>query len=105
MAPGGGGDQLGLAADELAGAQAVRRALLAPALHILRNAGLDALPIAARIASGPRNTGFDVLGEQMGDMFAAGIVDATSIVCGALEASASVAGLLLTVEALVTDRH
>jgi chaperonin GroEL len=88
--------------DERAGIEIVRRALRAPARQIAANAGVDATLVVGKLLDNlDANYGFDAQSCRYVDMMAAGIVDPTKVVRYALEDAASVAGLLLTTEAMI----
>ena len=90
--------------DEKTGARAVAKALEAPVMQIAANAGLQGAVILDKIMSSDVPTfGFDAAQEVFCDMIAAGIVDPTKVCRSALENAASVAGMVLTTESLVTD--
>jgi chaperonin GroEL len=94
---------LKLSGDEAAGAMIVRRALEEPLRQIVRNAGLEGSVIVdeVKVASGDR--GFDAKALHMTSMYDAGIIDPTKVVRCALQNAASIAGLMLTTETLITD--
>src|SRR5687767_1283176 len=97
-------DGLKLEGDEKVGAMIVKRALEEPIRQIVENAGLEGSVIVEKVKLLKTPTeGFDA--ESLGyvDMLAAGIIDPTKVTRIALQHAASVAGLLLTTEALVTD--
>ncbi|MCH6588413.1 MAG: chaperonin GroEL [Proteobacteria bacterium] len=92
-------------ADQKAGVAIVRRALQAPVRQIAENAGVDGAVVAGKILeSDDVNFGFDAQEEEYGDLLAKGIVDPTKVVRIALEDAASVAGLLITTEAMVAEK-
>ena len=92
-------------ADQTAGIQIVRRALQQPLRQIAENAGVDGAVVAGKvIENGDRNFGFDAQNEVYGDLMALGIIDPAKVVRTALEDAASVAGLLITTEAMVADK-
>ncbi len=91
-------------ADQQAGIEIVRRALQAPARQIAENAGFDGAVIAGKLLeSKTKNYGFDAQAEKYVDMLKAGIIDPTKVVRVALQDAASVAGLMITTEAMVAD--
>jgi len=91
-------------ADQNAGINIVRRALQAPARQIAANAGAEASIVAGKILENKSNTfGFNAQSGEYGDMIALGIVDPTKVVRTALQDAASVAGLLVTTEAMIAD--
>jgi chaperonin GroEL len=97
-------DGLKLEGDEKVGAQIVRRALEEPIRNIVENAGLEGSVIVEKVkAETVATRGFDAENLQYVDMLQAGITDPTKVERVALQNAASVAGLLLTTEALVSD--
>jgi chaperonin GroEL len=97
-------DALALSGDEATGAEIVRRALEEPLRQIVQNAGLEGSIIVEKVRSAkdPAN-GFDAESNQYVDMVRAGIIDPTKVERVALQHAASIASLLLTTEALITD--
>ena len=89
--------------DERIGVDIVRRALEEPIRQLTQNAGLEGSVVAQRVKEEKTNVGFDVDKLEYGDMFQAGIIDPTKVSRLAIQNAASIAGLLLTTEALVTD--
>jgi chaperonin GroEL len=97
-------DALKLEGDEKVGAMIVRRALEEPIRQIVENAGLEGSVIVEKVKVEKVATrGFDAETLEFVDMIQAGIIDPTKVERVALENAASVAGLLLTTEALITD--
>jgi chaperonin GroEL len=97
-------DGLKLAGDEKVGAMIVKRALEEPIRQIVENAGLEGSVIVEKIKSETvANRGYDAESMEFVDMLAAGIIDPTKVERVALQNAASVASLLLTTEALITD--
>jgi chaperonin GroEL len=97
-------DGLKLEGDEQVGAQIVRRALEEPIRNIVENAGLEGSVIVEKVKAEKVTTrGFDAESLEFVDMIQAGIIDPTKVERVALQNAASVASLLLTTEALVTD--
>ncbi len=97
-------DALKLEGDEKVGATIVRRALEEPIRQIVENAGLEGSVIVEKVKADKVATrGFDAESLEFVDMIQAGIIDPTKVERVALQNAASVAGLLLTTEALVTD--
>jgi len=90
--------------DERTGVQILKRALEAPARQIAENSAVDGGVVVARMMSGQGNFGFDAARKEYVDLVEAGIVDPTKVVRVALQNAASVAGLLITTEAMITDR-
>lgn len=92
-------------ADQAAGIAIIRKALQAPLRQIAENAGVDGSVVAGKIVENTSKTfGYDAQSEQYGDMLKAGVIDPTKVVRIALEYAASVAGLLITTEAMVADK-
>jgi chaperonin GroEL len=97
-------DKLKLEGDEKVGAMIVRRALEEPIRQIVENAGAEGSVIVEKVKRETVATrGFDADGMEFVDMLQAGIIDPTKVERVALENAASIASLLLTTEALVTD--
>ena len=89
--------------DEKIGVDIVLRALDAPLRQIADNCGIDGSVIADEIQAKPINQGYDANAGKYADMFKAGVIDPVKVVRTALSNAASIAGLLLTTEALVTN--
>jgi chaperonin GroEL len=91
--------------DQTQGIAIVRRAIQYPIRVIVHNAGQEASIIVGKLMEQKSNTyGYDAQGEKFVDFVEAGIVDPTKVVRVALQNAASVAGLLITTEAMITDR-
>jgi chaperonin GroEL len=91
--------------DQRVGIEIVRKALAWPAKQIVINAGADGSIVAGKLLEkNDFNHGYDAQNDQYVDMFKAGIVDPTKVVRTALQDAASVAGLLITTEAMVAER-
>ncbi len=91
--------------DQKVGIDIVRRALQAPAKQILANAGMDGSVIVGKLLEkGDASYGFDAQAGCYVDMMEAGIIDPTKVVRLALQGAASIAGLLVTTEAMVAER-
>jgi chaperonin GroEL len=89
--------------DETVGVDIVRRSLTYPAKWIAINAGEEGSIIVEKIKEAKGNVGFDAAKGEMSDLVESGIIDPTKVVRSALQNAASVAGLLLTTECLVTE--
>jgi chaperonin GroEL len=94
--------------DEATGVEIVRRALTAPLKGIVENAGLDGAVVIAEIARRQREAndmaiGYDVMRDEYVDMFKAGIIDPAKVTRSAVENAASIAAMILSTEALITD--
>jgi chaperonin GroEL len=96
-------DDLKLEGDEKTGAMIVRTALEEPLWMISENAGMDGAVVVSRVLGGKGNFGFNAETCEYGDLVEQGIIDPTKVVRVALQNAASVAGLLLTTEAMVTE--
>ena len=95
----------GANSDQDAGIAIIRRALEAPLRQIAQNAGVDGAVVAGKIReSNDKTFGFNAQTEEYGDMFKFGVIDPAKVVRTALEDAASVAGLLITTEAMVADK-
>jgi chaperonin GroEL len=94
--------------DEQAGVTIVRRALEAPMKKLAANAGQDGSVIIDNVRRKSKeeknkNIGYNVLSGEYGDMIEAGVIDPVKVVRGALENAASIAAMILTTDALITD--
>ncbi|MDA7965776.1 chaperonin GroEL [Ruegeria sp.] len=95
----------GANADQSAGINIVRKAIEAPLRQIAENAGVDGAVVAGKVReSSDAAFGFNAQTEEYGDMFSFGVIDPAKVVRTALEDAASVAGLLVTTEAMVADK-
>jgi chaperonin GroEL len=95
----------GANSDQDAGIAIIRRALEAPLRQIADNAGVDGSVVAGKVRESKDVTfGFNAQTEEYGDMFKFGVIDPAKVVRTALEDAASVAGLLITTEAMIADR-
>ncbi len=95
----------GANADQDVGVTIVRRALEAPLRQIAENSGVDGSVVAGKIReSSDASFGFNAQTEEYGDMFKFGVIDPAKVVRTALQDAASVAGLLITTEAMVADK-
>ena len=91
--------------DQDAGIAIVRKAIESPLRQIAENAGVDGAVVAGKIReSSDPAFGFNAQTEEYGDMFAYGVIDPAKVVRTALEDAASIAGLLITTEAMVADK-
>ncbi len=89
--------------DQQAGIDIVRRALEEPLRQIVANAGAEPSVVLNKVSEGKGNFGFNAQTEQYGDLVEMGVVDPTKVARSALQNAASVAGLLLTTEAMVAE--
>jgi chaperonin GroEL len=95
---------LKLSGDEATGASIVRRALEEPARRIAENAGFDGSVVVRRIFQEKGRFGFNAEKLEYGDLTEAGVIDPTKVVRIAVENAASIAGLLLTTECVVSEK-
>jgi chaperonin GroEL len=95
---------LGLSGDEATGVGVVRRALLEPGRWIALNAGAEGGVVVAAIADMPAGHGYNAETGEYGDLLAQGVIDPVKVTRSAVQNAASIAGMLLTTEALVTDK-
>ena len=93
----------GLEEDEKVGVNIIRRVLEEPLRQLAMNAGVDGSVVVQRVKSEKKSIGYDVSQDKFVDMIDAGIIDPTKVTRFALQNAASIASLLLTTEALVTD--
>ena len=90
--------------DEKIGVDIVRRAVVAPIKQIATNAGLDGSIVAQKVMeSKEKNFGYNVLTKEYGDMIAMGVIVPTKVERAALQNGASIASLLLTTDAVVSE--
>jgi len=92
-----------LTPDEQVGFKIVRRSLEEPMRQIAENAGMDGAVVVDRAKGEKKGFGFDAQKMEWTDMFKAGIIDPAKVTRSALQNAASIAGMLLTTEATVTD--
>ena len=93
-----------LEGDEKLGARIVLKALEEPVRQIAINAGLEGAVILEKVKTSEKGIGFDSSKEEYVDMKKAGIVDPTKVTRSALQNAASIAGMFLTTESVVTDK-
>jgi chaperonin GroEL len=96
--------EAGLSDDQRAGVAIVRRAIEAPLRRIAENAGHEGSVVVERVRNEKGAYGFNAATEEYGDLIKAGVIDPTKVVRCALQNAASVAGLLLTTEAMIADK-
>ena len=94
---------LKLEGDEAVGAQIVRRAIESPLRTLCANAGVEGSVVIAQVATGKGNYGYNVATGEFEDLVKAGVVDPTKVTRMALQNAASIAGLLLTIECMITE--
>jgi chaperonin GroEL len=94
---------LGLEGDEKTGAGIIARAVEAPLRQLVANAGREAAMIVDQVKKGKGGEGYNVATDKFEDLIASGVVDPTKVTRTALQNAASISGLLLTTECLITD--
>jgi chaperonin GroEL len=97
-------DKLDLTGEEKMGVNIIRRALEEPMRQIANNAGFEGSVVVQKVAEGKGNFGFNAETGKYEDLLEAGIIDPTKVARFALQNAASVAGLLLTTEAMVAEK-
>ena len=95
--------EAGIDEDEKIGVNIIRKALEAPLRQIADNAGLNGILVVQKVKDMDGNNGFDVAKEKYTDLVKAGVIDPAKVVRTALQNAASIAGLLLTTNAIVSD--
>jgi chaperonin GroEL len=96
-------DGLKLTGDQLVGLQIVRRAIEEPMRHIATNAGAEGSIVVAKVKEMKQDEGFNAATETYEDLVKAGVIDPAKVVRSALQNASSIASLLLTTEALVSE--
>jgi chaperonin GroEL len=97
-------DKIKTSGDEVIGVDIVRRAIMAPIKQIAQNAGLDGSIVAQKVMdSKDKNFGYDALRKEYGDMIKFGVIVPTKVERAALQNGASIASLLLTTDAVVSE--
>ncbi len=97
-------DKLNLSGDEKSGILLLKRALKAPLRQIARNAGHEGAIVVNHVMEGKYDFGFNAASGEYENLLAAGIIDPTKVVRFAMQNAASVAGLMLTTEAMITEK-
>ena len=96
-------DSLSLEGDEAIGAQIVKTAVAGPIRQLCENAGVEGSVVVKEILASEGNNGYNVATDVYEDLLAAGVVDPTKVTRSALQNAASISGLLLTTECMITD--
>lgn len=94
-----------LSGDEKIGVEIIAKAISAPTRQIAENAGVEGSIIVEKMRALKENEGWNAMTGEFGDMFAMGVVDPTKVARLAIELSASIASLLLTTEAIITEEE
>ncbi|HSC88668.1 MAG TPA: chaperonin GroEL [Polyangiaceae bacterium] len=97
-------DGLKVSDDEAVGVRIIRRAIEEPLRQIVGNAGLEGSIVVQKVREGSGNFGYNARTDKYEDLVAAGVIDPAKVVRTALQNAASVAGLMLTTEALVAEK-
>ncbi|GIH45350.1 chaperonin GroEL [Microbispora rosea] len=97
-------DDLGLTGDEATGVSIVRKALIEPARWIAENAGMEGYVVTTKIAAMNVGEGLNAATGEYGDLVGQGVIDPVKVTRSAVQNAASIAGMLLTTEALVVDK-
>jgi len=98
-----GVDESKFEGDEKIGAQIIKRVLEEPIRRIAENAGIEGIVVAQKVKDGEGSFGYDAQKDEYGDLLSAGIVDPTKVVRLAIQNAVSIAGLMITTEALIAD--
>ncbi|MFN7659351.1 MAG: TCP-1/cpn60 chaperonin family protein, partial [Dolichospermum sp.] len=93
-----------LSPEERIGADIVKKALEAPLRQIADNAGVEGSVIVSRVRETALNIGYNVATGEFEDLIAAGIIDPAKVVRSALQNAASIAGMVLTTEAIIAEK-
>ncbi|MDA0632499.1 chaperonin GroEL [Nonomuraea sp. MCN248] len=97
-------DDLGLSGDEATGVNIVRRALVEPTRWIAENAGLEGYVVTHKVTELSAGHGLNAATGEYGDLIGQGVIDPVKVTRSAVQNAASIAGMLLTTEALVVDK-
>jgi len=97
-------DDLGLTGEEAVGVSVVRKSLSAPARWIAENAGAEGGVVVATIVGLPVGHGYNAATGEYGDLVAQGVIDPVKVTRSAVQNAASIAGMLITTEVLVTEK-
>ena len=97
-------DKLDVKGEEGVGVKMLKRALQEPLRQLAANAGLEGSVVLNRVLEGKDDFGFNAADESYGPLIEAGVIDPAKVVRFALQNAASVAGLMLTTEAMITDK-
>jgi chaperonin GroEL len=96
--------KLDVSAEQMIGVNIVRRAIEEPLRQIAANAGEEGSIVVQKVREGKGPFGYNAATNEYGDLIAMGVIDPTKVVRSALQNAASVAGLMLTTEALIAER-
>lgn len=90
--------------DEKVGVEIIKRSIEEPIRQIVKNAGEEVAVIVNQVKSAKKNEGFNVISGAIEDMYEAGVIDPTKVTRSALQNAASIASLLLTTEAMISEK-
>jgi chaperonin GroEL len=96
-------EELKVPAEQQVGVNIIRRALEEPIRQIAENAGWEGSVVVSEVKNKEQNFGFNAQSEKYEDMVKAGVIDPAKVVKAAIQNASSIAGLMLTTEALVND--
>jgi chaperonin GroEL len=96
-------DSVKLEGDEAVGLEIIRRAVEAPLRQLVANAGKEGALVVQEVKKAKGNEGYNVATGEYVDLVKAGVVDPTKVTRSALQNAASISGLLLTTEAVISD--
>jgi chaperonin GroEL len=97
-------EKLDVPGDQLTGVAIIRRALEEPIRQIANNAGVEGSIVVEKVRNSKGNSGYNAATNEYEDLIAAGVIDPTKVVRTALQNAASVAGLMLTTEAMIVEK-
>lgn len=97
-------ENLKLSPEQQHGVEIIKKAILEPAKQIAQNAGIDGSIVVEKIKDGEGAFGFNAATEEFEDLMKAGIIDPTKVTRSALQNAASVAGLIITTECMITEK-
>ncbi len=97
-------DNLKLEGEEKHGGEILKRAIQAPLRQIVENAGYEGSPVLNKVLEGENDYGFNLFNDQYENLVEAGVIDPTKVVRSALQNATSVSALMLTTEAMITDK-
>ena len=97
-------DKLDVSPEQRVGVNIIRRAIEEPLRQIAANAGVEGSIVVDKVKNGKGSFGYNARTDEYGDLLAQGVIDPTKVVRYALQNAASVAGLMLTTEALIAER-
>jgi chaperonin GroEL len=96
--------KLKLKGDEKTGADILARALAMPCFCIAANAGVSPNLVVSKVAEGKGGFGYNAFSDQYEDLLAAGVIDPVKVTRSALQNAVSIAGLLMTIDCVITEK-